>query len=323
MDTITTLLQATVQSCVAPDALVSSVALRAADRATPHVRVYDVCYTQLGCPEQTTLVIKDAAVAERQTQGWLYDRGLAVPYCYTPDATTPALAPLCMQYIAATPPATEQVGAVAQALAAIHHAALGRAAELPWLSPADPQFLADWLIDACWRRGWQSVLAGEGHIDAFGRHYGPPKPGGDFAAAFAAYTQPLEAAAARLLDRMAELWAAGDTLTLIHFDFHRDHLRFNQGQAVLIDWGQAHYGPLALDLPNYFSREQVLLYREALAALGHVIAPARLLAQYDAARAYVGFKYFGIGLAAWCYGDPPHRAERVQYWIDQILTEVE
>ena len=77
--------------------------------------------------------------------------------------------------------------------------------------------------------------------------------------------------------------------------------------------------PLYVDLPNYFSREEALLYRDALAELGHDLPPDEFLARYDAASPYPGFKYFGIGLWNWCYGDPPHRRDSVLHFIDMVL----
>ena len=321
-DETTAVLQATLRAPVAPGAQLIDVARRATGEqgfSGATLRYFDVTYTQAGAVGRATLVIKDAPLLERRIQAWLGDRGLPVAFGYAPDLMTDAVLPLCMQYIADAPAPSVRAGFAAQALAAIHHAALGLGETMPWLPSADPAFLADWLIEACWRRGWRSVLAGRGLVDAYGRHSGPPKPGGDFGAAFAAYTEPLEDAAARFLRDMTALWAAGDALTLIHGDLHDQHVRVQERHAYVIDWGQARYGPLYLDLPNLFSREDASHYHASLAALGHVIPPDEFLARYDAARAYVGFKYFGIGLWDWCYGDPPHRPERVQYWINLAL----
>ncbi len=322
MNEVTTLLQATLRAHVAPDVRVSAVARRAAGAqgySGATLRYYDVTYARADTTARTTLVTKEAALPERRTHTWLSDHRLPMPFGHTLDLTTDAAAPLCMQYLEGTPMEGERVGQAARVLAAIHHAALGRADALPWLPRATPALLADWVIDACWRRGWQSVLAGRGYINESGRHLGPPKPGADFAATFAPYTRPLEDAATRFVRAMGALWAADDALTLLHGDFHRAHVRTHAQRAAVLDWGQALYGPLYLDLPHYFSRAEAPRYRDALAALGHAIPPDEFLARYDAARAYVGFKYFGIGLWEWCYGDPPHRRDRVQRWIALAL----
>ncbi len=322
MTQVLELLQATIAAHVAPDARVLEARQREGGEqgfSAAMLRYYDVTYTRAGVTERATLVTKEASLGERRSLAWLGGRGLPVPFSYTPDLTTAAPAPVCMQYVGARPAPGERARQAARTLAAIHHAALGRVDELPWLPRADPAFFARWLIDACWRRGWQRALAGEGHVDAYGRHFGPPKPGGAFAAEFAAYTQPLEEAAARFLRDMTALWEAGDSLTLVHADFHDEHVRSRGGRAYVIDWGQAHYGPLYVDLPNYFSRDEALLYRGALAELGHDLPPDEFLARYDAASPYPGFKYFGIGLWNWCYGDPPHRRDSVLQFIDMVL----
>jgi len=90
-------------------------------------------------------------------------------------------------------------------------------------------------------------------------------------------------------------------------------------QGYVLDWGQARYGPLYLDLPNYFARDDALLYRDALAERGHDIPRATFLARYDAARAYPGFKYFGFAFHNWFCGDPPHRRSDVEYWMNMVL----
>jgi hypothetical protein len=36
-------------------------------------------------------------------------------------------------------------------------------------------------------------------------------------------------------------------------------------------------------------------------------------------RPYPGFKYFGMGLWNWRYGDPPHQARHVYHFMKMIL----
>lgn len=91
-------------------------------------------------------------------------------------------------------------------------------------------------------------------------------------------------------------------------------MRVSNGDCYVIDRGQARYGPLYIDLPNYFPlRNDALRYRDALAALGHDIPHDAFLGRYDAAKAYSGFKYFGFAFHHWFYGDPPYQRSDVQY----------
>src|SRR5205823_6249849 len=69
-----------------------------------------------------------------------------------------------------------------------------------------------------------------------------------------------------------------------------------------IDWGQARYGSFYLDLPNYFTPQSVLLYRDALAELGLDIPADEFMAHYRDAGRYPGFKYIGFLLFQWANG---------------------
>ena len=224
-----------------------------------------------------------------------------------------------MQYIGRAPTSADRTQRAARALAAIHHAALRRRDELPWLPLADPTFFAERIIDTCWRRVWRHAMSGDGYTDWYGRWREAREPD-PFWAQFAAYERPLEEAAARFLRDMAALWQESDALTLLHMDFHGGNVLANDSQTAIVDWEQACYGPLYIDLPNYFTREESLLYRDALAALGHDIPPDAFLARYDAASRYVGFKYFGIGVLHQHPGGPPRRRADALYWIEMALN---
>ncbi|MGN6701229.1 MAG: phosphotransferase [Thermomicrobiales bacterium] len=316
------LIEATIAARVAPAARVIAIAPREhgpQGYSGATLRYYDVTYTQQGREEQLTFVTKDAPLRERRTLGWLGERRLPVPFSYTTDLTTDAPALVCMEYVGERPSRGEQARQAARALAAIHAATLGRGADLAWLPRADPAFFADRLIDRCWRKPWRHALTGAGYRTWGGSYQAPVAPDPTFQATFASDTAVLEDAAARFLQAMTALWERGDALALIHADFHGEHVRAHNGRASIIDWGQAHYGPLYVDLPNYFSREEALLYRDALAELGHDIPRDEFLAGYDDADPYPGFKYFGIGLWQWRTGNPPQQRASVQYWIDMVL----
>jgi aminoglycoside phosphotransferase (APT) family kinase protein len=316
------LIQATIAAHTTPDAHVIAIAPHAHGAqgySGAILRYYDVTYRHGGRDEQITLVTKDAPLRERRTLAWLGERQLPVPFSYTADLTTDAPALICMQHAGDAPLRSERARQAAHALAAIHAATLGRGAELLWLPRADPAFFAGRLIDRCWRKPWRHALTGAGYRTWDGRDQEPVPPDSAFQAAFSHYTPLLEDAAARFLHAMTALWERGDALTLIHADFHGEHVRSRAGRASIIDWEQAHYGPLYVDLPNYFSREEALLYRDALADLGHDIPRDEFLTGYAAADPYPGFKYFGIGLSQWRNGAPPRQHSSVRYWINMVL----
>lgn len=320
------LLRATVVAHVAPNAELVAVhehdgGAQGFSGAT--LRYYDVEFVHAGDAGHVSRVTKNVPLAERRTQMWLSEQSLPVPFSHTLDLTTAVPAPLCMAYVGEKPaPGPETARLAARALAAIHAAAMGRGNALPWVPRADPSFFAQSLVRTSWRDPWYRALVGPEQIAEYavqsGFAWGTVKPGGDFAAAFAADTPLLEAAADRFLHAMTTLWDAGDTLTLLHADLHGEHVRIRDGRGYVLDWGQARYGSLFVDLPNYFSRENALLYRDALAALGHDIPHDAFLAGYDAASAYPGFKYFGFAFRDWFCGDTPHRPEAVRYWVNMV-----
>ncbi len=283
------------------------------------LRYYDVAYMLGGNAERMTIVTKKASLVERHTLAWLNEHGLAVPFSYTADLTTDESVSVCMEYAGDPAPVQGSVQEVARSLAAIHHAALGHGDNLAWLPRADPQFFATRLLDSGWRGPWHRVLTGAGYTNWYGQFQPAVEPDATFGETFGAIYPLLEERAKRFVNEMAALWAAGDSLTLVHCDFHGSNVRWQAGRPRLLDWEQAQYGSLYIDLPNFFSREEALLYRNALADLGHDIPRDKFLAGYDAARPYPGFKYFGIGLWNWRHGDPAQRQANVQYWIDMVL----
>ncbi|MFN8536713.1 MAG: hypothetical protein U0232_04460 [Thermomicrobiales bacterium] len=116
---------------------------------------------------------------------------------------------------------------------------------------------------------------------------------------------------------MATLWegcADADSA-----DFHGDHVRSRDGRAAIIDWEQARYGPLYAILPDYFSGMRRWCIAMRWRRWGTDIPRERFLRGFDAASRYVGFKYFGFGVAFWRPGDPPRRREDAMKWINLVV----
>jgi len=293
---------------VAPQARVVAVRERTGGAqgysgATLHY--YDVAYELPGGQnEQVALVTKDAPLRERRVLAWLADQHqLHVPWSYTADFTTDAPVLVCMQDVGGEqPPHTNFLKETAEALASIHAANLGKSDQLAWLPRADRAYFEGGFVLAMWWQEWDETM----RIEEFARTWGPERP-------------RLEAAAARFLADMDRLWAEGDSLTLIHADLHGDHVLVHGGEPYIIDWEQARYGSFYLDLPNYFKRDQVLLYRDALAAHGYDIPADVFMEHYSEASRYFAFKYFGLGLWSWRAG-APERHESVRYWIEAALN---
>jgi hypothetical protein len=276
----------TLRTYVQPGAVVEEIATmpladdeRGYSGASLHRHVVTFRSSQ-GGRETRTLITKDASLVERRVLAHLTAQGHCVPFSASLDLITDGPALVCQQDLG--PPSSQRSdpGAaarqVARCMARIHHANLRRANDLDWLPRADRAYFEDRIL-ADYRR--QLALAME--QPAFATRHGE-------------IVRQMEAAVHPFLAAMDDLWAAQDTLTLIHADLSSDHVRMYQGHPYFIDWGQARFGSFYLDLPNFFLPDDVLHYRDALADLGLEIPVDTFMRRYAAAGRYPGFKYMGF-----------------------------
>lgn len=73
-------------------------------------------------------------------------------------------------------------------------------------------------------------------------------------------------------------------------------MRFQDGHPFFIDWGQACYGPLCLDLPAALGREEARGYHAALVARGIAAPLAHFWEHYHEASRYAAFRSLALGL---------------------------
>jgi aminoglycoside phosphotransferase (APT) family kinase protein len=242
----------------------------------------------LGRISADDLVVKPARLLERRILRLLAEQRRAVPPLALPDGEADEPAPVVMPFLEQRPPLdlghprSSLTRAIADGLAGIHAANLGRPPA--WLRrAADAPLDRLWL--RAWRELWQAALADR-----------------SFVAELGSYTDALDRAMERFLAALAELSREGDTLTLLNVDLLPDHIRLWQGRPVFIDWEQSSYGPLYLDLPNHFSVETALAYRDALADHGYPIPVAAFLERYRELGRYMGLRYLGAALEQWHAG---------------------
>jgi aminoglycoside phosphotransferase (APT) family kinase protein len=240
-----------------------------------------------GQVRQDRLVVKQASLLERRLVHHLLEQSCAVPPAVIPDIASSERAPIYMPFTDARPPHSEGNGSpltasIADGLAGIHAANIGQPPA--WLPHASDDFTGRLWLKA-WHEQWEANLA---------------QP--DFAAEFERYTAQLEDADERLLRDLAALAVEGACLTVLNVDLIPDHIRLWRGRACFIDWEQSSYGPLYLDLPNAFSVETVLTYRDALARRGHRIPEVEFLERFHAISPYMGLRYLGFALWQWAQG---------------------
>ena len=186
------------------------------------VQRYAVEYTdRSGRGATVTLLTKDAPLVERRVLHHHNREGQpGVPYSHTLDLATDGLASVCQQDRTpdGAPPDEVVLREAAGRLAQIRHANLERSHELPWLPRADRGYFAGgFVLGNCWEQ-WDETM----RLAGFAREWGPQRP-------------RLEAAAGRFLADMNQLWAEGDSLTLIHADLHHDQVLVHSGEPFIID----------------------------------------------------------------------------------------
>ena len=258
---------------------------------------YQVQNTDPAGVAHTDLVVTKAATTlERRILHLLAGQGCAVPPVIIPDVTGEERALVYMPYLAARPPLdlghpdSPLTYSIADGLAGIH--AANRLQPPAWLPHTGEDLLGRLWLHA-WRTRWHANLSDPA-----------------FAAEFGAYTVRLEAASERFLGTLAALTAEGAGLTLLNVDLIPEHIRLWRGEARIIDWEQSSYGPLYLDLPNHFTVETALVYRDALARHGYGIPVVEFLERYHEVGRYMGLRYLGHALALWAQGGAQRRQGR-------------
>ncbi len=242
--------------------------------------------TPAGETQHVQLITKEASLRERRVLALLVSQRQDVPFCHTLDLTTDEPVLMCQQDLSTNPPQplADADRQAARCLARIHAVNLGRGGDLPWLPRADRAYLEGTIL-----ADYRTQLALAQASPAFSSEYG-------------LIAQQVEQTVPSFLTDMDALWQEGDALTVIHADVMDSHLLFSGGHPSIIDWGQARYGPLYLDLPNYFTPATVLFYREALAEFGVPIPTDKFMERYQKAGRYPGFKYIGVLLYLWTNG---------------------
>jgi hypothetical protein len=218
------------------------------------------------------VITKDARAYERSVLELLHRQKQAVsPTFFEANG-------LIIQRYASILPHNDELGA-AHALAKIHFDNIG--VRHSWLRDATTGF-EDALYLRAWKHEWDRNMADP-----------------VFASEFGFLEETLLANFADLIELLTTLTSECDSLTLTMVDLNPDDVREIDGRITLIDWDQAAFASLYVDLPNYFNAESALLYRDALAQLGHDIPVLEFMDRFHRIGRYMGFRYLEVGLEAW------------------------
>ena len=234
--------------------------------------------------EALRFVAKFATRLERQAIRLLDGQGQAVPH----SACSPNVAGrdwLVMEHTDEIPYGDSETGPwparLGAALAEVHAANLGRRPD--WL-PALPS-----------SRPLKAVFAEE-WIDLFAELMAS---NATFRATYGAQAGELEASWRGFQAAVHQELRQGRHLTLISTDMTPSHWRQLSGRPVFIDWEQARFGPLYLDLPNMFDHTTVRHYYAALLGCGISVPRDEFADSFTSLSRYLGFRYLSVGLEFW------------------------
>lgn len=291
------LFQAALCRWLASDAIVDSVRTLpdiAQDHSDAIVRFYDVAYHSSAGTAEIRLITKAAHLYERQICALLNSQAHPnVPWSYTFDLHTNVPFPVCQQYVGLRLPLSQQhMHMVAQALAKIHAINCG-APYLPWMRRLTSTSFFSW-----WRPMWEQALAHQ-----------------EFRREFYPYLAHVEFTAKRFADLLDDYWQEHTCLTVLHTDLSAWHVLVHDGQPYLIDWDQARYGPLYLDLVNFWTPETIPIYYEALVAAGVFFPYSKFMTHYYASRVFVSLKYMVPALQEWLGGERVKSCEQLHHFL--------
>ena len=258
------------------------------------VRAYAVTYRTYhldrGGDETAQVVVKTASPLEQRVVQLLTDQKQALPAAYIPELSSNSSMPIYLERARSRPigdtisdPYRPLARRVAAALARIHAANRMQCPE--WLPKVADDYMGELYMSESLVH-WERCLRDDRFFAEFGQ-----------------YDAQLRSAFDEFLVLMRDLTSEGDTLTLISSDPNPDHiLLLTDDRPVLIDWEQACFGSFYLDLPNYFSIETVLLYRDALAEEGFAVPPADFIERFREVGRYMGLRHLQLGLVQWQAG---------------------
>ncbi|WP_042167058.1 phosphotransferase [Paenibacillus gorillae] len=242
-----------------------------------------------GTRRSVSLITKMASRTERLILHRLFSQSANVPFSHTNDMDSEHRALLCIQNVDEhTDYQNLNIDLLqkkeAAALAYIHQSNLGCKEQLLWL-PAATRDHAEQMLNTRWRPSWEKAIQTESFIEAFG-----------------AYIPEVEAAAACITADLEVVLNDESSHTLIHNDLNPGNvLVHNNDDVYFIDWEEARYGSLYLDVPLRLDIVQARDYLDELSSHGVVLPSAKFESQYKIAARYLGLRFMAWNLGAWAH----------------------
>ncbi len=240
-----------------------------------------------------SFICKKADLKERMVMRRLTAQGhRCTPAAYSDDCSSLGPEWMLLQDLGKRVPAPQSspvwMRNVASAFAEIHGNNIGCANEMPWLPHADAGY-------------WNKIVT-QISVSHFEKAVCEDA---DFARQFEAILPKLQTAGKKFAEDMVSLCAESEWMTLTHGDvqdMNGSHVYNVHEHPYIIDFGFSRYAPFYIDLVDYFSLKNALLYQNILEAKGFRISQKDFEERFRIASKYPGFIYMFPGIMQWKRG---------------------
>lgn len=239
--------------------------------------------------EEASLITKQATFVERSALSRLYSQGAKVPFSLSGQPLHEGRSLLCIEdadcrtdYGRLNVPALQHKEM--EALAYIHYVNLGCRCDLPWLPQVNEAYLSE-VIHTSWSVSWKYARQNPAFAEAFG-----PET-----------LSAIEGIAGRVVQDMIPVIHDTDTYTMIHNDLNPGNVLVkDDAEICYIDWEEARYGSLFLDIPmRCGTLQQAEDYRRHLGRLGCEIPQQHYAMLFRAASRFLGLRFMCWNLGVW------------------------
>ncbi|MGM0885226.1 MAG: phosphotransferase [Bacillota bacterium] len=284
------LVQGTVKKFIDPNAEVLSLESTPITMGLQAVELkrHSVLIKILDDTSKLSLVSKNATRIERQVLTRLYSQKASVPFSLSYGSEGEERSLICIQDVDYQTDYRNLNISLLQksepkALSHIHISNFGLRKELSWLPEVD-SFHIEKMIYERWKPQWQAAKGNEQFTDVFGE-----------------YIPLVEAVANTIFEDLQYVINDEKSHTLIHNDLNPGNvLVHNNTDVIFIDWEEARYGSLFLDIPlRCGTSEQLEEYRKLLSAKNIEIPDDHFNQMYAIASRYLGLRYMSWNLGAW------------------------
>lgn len=256
--------------------------------------------------EYISLITKMANRTERRVTCRLFEQKANVPYSRTHDIDSDDRTLICFQDVDyKTHYQSLDIAMLQQkeihTLAYIHSRNHGLYEELSWLPRVKRDYIEK-IIYGIWKPAWEEAKQNEQFMETFGT-----------------YISKVEAVSGSIADELEVVMNDEATHTLIHNDLNPGNvLVHNNDEVMFIDWEEARYGTLFLDIPMRFDLPQAREYRRVLASLGWELPTEGFEQKYRVASRYLGLRYMTWNLGAWLRDSSAK--DELQKYLDKVTS---